>query len=122
MLQQILNELTLLETLIPARPPNYAAGTSHSGLSGSGSVSLQTTTIAVRLTFTTVPGYVSGVSGTPETLLGLGWISPVTNEGVEAGIRISRATQVFPLPEATSSVDYTFASGAVATLDELQAG
>lgn len=122
MLQQILNELTLLETLIPARPPNYAAATSHAGLSGDGTISLAATTIAVRLTFTTTPTYIGSIAGTPTTRLGLGWISPVTNEGGEAGIPVTRSTQVFPLPEATSSLDYTFTPGAVVTIDELLAG
>lgn len=122
MIQQVLDQLAFLETLIPVRVPNYAAGTAHSGLSDGGTLSLDSTTIALKVNVDTLPSNYGEVVGTPNTYIDIGWITPSTNEGVQAGIRLSRLTQVVPLPEATSAIDYTFPGGESVTITELQAG
>jgi len=71
---------------------------------------------------TTLPAVYGVEAGTPLTYFDIGWVSPVTAEGVEAGIRITRQTQAIPLPEATTSLDYSLQPGEVVTITELQAG
>lgn len=122
MIQQVLDELMTLESLIPARVPNYAAGTAHSGLSGGGSLTLDSTTIAVKVVFDSLPPNYGLVPGVPNTYFEIGWVSPDTNEGVQAGIRLTRQTQVIPLPEASSGIEYSFATRSSVTITELQAG
>jgi hypothetical protein len=121
-LAQILNWVQLIYSTIPIRAPNYASGTTHAALSLNGTISLNPTTIAVQLTFTTIPGNIGSEFGMPVTYFGLGWITPVTNEGAEAGLEVTRSVQVIELPAATSALDYTFTPGAVVTVAELQAG
>ena len=122
MLNEILRQVQEIYSIIPVRVPNYAAGTAHSGLSGGGNLTLDPTTIAVKVVFDTLPPNYGLVVGTPDTYLELGWLSPVTNEGVTAGLRLSRQAQVVEMPEATSALDYSFASSASVTITELQAG
>ena len=121
-LKQILSLLQTTYSTMPVRVPNYAAGLSHAGLSGLGTVSLASTTIAIRVTATTLPRVYGELQSLPLTYFDIGWVTPVTNEGPEAGIQLTRATQIVPLPEATSSIDYSLPPGAVITIDELQAG
>lgn len=121
-LQQILGIVSAIYSIVPIRPSAYVAATAHAGLTGNGSVSLAPTTIAVQVDFTTLPTVHGQVAGTPITILDLGWISPVTAYGAEAGIRLSRQIQTVPLPDAVSAVDYTLPPGAVATITELQSG
>lgn len=121
-LDQIYGLVQNLYSIIPVRVPNYAAGAAHSGLSDGGTLALASTTIALRVVFDTLPVAYGEVIGVPNTFIDIGWISPVTNEGVEAGVRVTRSTQVIALPEASSAIDYTFPSGASVTITELQAG
>ena len=121
-LSQIWALLQELYTIIPVRVPNYAAGTAHAGLTGQGNVSLASTTIAVKVEITQLPAVYGQVDGSPQTYLDVGWVTPANNEGIEAGMRLTRSTQVLPLPEATSSLDYTLPPGETVTVTELQAG
>lgn len=121
-LNQIYALLETVYSLIPVRVPNYAAGTVHSGLSGNGNISLDSTTIAVKVEITQLPDVYGQVDGSPQTYLEVGWVSPANNEGVESGVRLSRSTQVIPLPEATSSLDYSLPPGETVDVSELQAG
>jgi hypothetical protein len=114
--------LAFLMAHIPFRVPTYVLGVSTPGLSGGGNLVLQSTTIAIQVQITTLPPAYGEVFGSPNTYLDFGWITPATSEGPEAGIRITRSTQVFPLPEATLSVDYSLPAGALITIGELQAG
>lgn len=117
--QQLLQEVY---SIIPARTPNYAALTAHAGLSGNGSITLGATTIAVQTNVTNMPAVYTQIGGTPFTYIGIGWITPVTNEGPQAGIEITRGLQVIPLPDATIAIDYTLPPGEVLQITELLAG
>jgi hypothetical protein len=121
-LQQILSLLETIYSTLPVRVPTYVAGTAHAGLTGGGTIVLAATTIAVQAAVTTLPAVYGVEAGTPLTYFDIGWVSPVTAEGVEAGIRITRQTQAIPLPEATTSLDYSLQPGEVVTITELQAG
>lgn len=121
-LNQILMVVNEIYSIIPVRIPNYVAGTVHSGLSGGGSLTLAASTIAVLVTITTLPVAYGEVIGNPDTYLDVGWLTPVNNEGPTAGVRISRASQTFSLPEATSSLDYSLPPTEVISITELQAG
>ena len=121
-LTAIMNLLQTIYSLIPARVPNYVAATSHTSLSGRGAIGLASTTIAVRVVFSTLGYVTTEVLAQPPTYLDLGWITPETNQGPEGGYRLTRTTEVVALPEATSIINYSLPSGATATITELQAG
>lgn len=121
-LRQIEQLLSQIYSIIPVRVPNYAAGTTHTGLTGNGTQTLDPTTIAVKLTVTTLPPAYGQVISEPDWYTGIGFITPVNNEGPESGFRLTRTTQIVPLPDATSSLDYSFPPGEVVDVQELQAG
>jgi len=121
-LDQIYALVQVLYSLIPVRVPNYAAGTAHTGLTGQGNISLESTTIAVKVQITELPDVYGVIDGSPLTYLEAGWITPTNNQGVSEGMRISRSTQTFELPAATSALDYTLQPGEEVTITELQAG
>lgn len=121
-LAQILGLLQEVYSLIPVRAPNYAAGTTHSGLTGDGTLALAPTTTAVKVAITSTGAGYGQIGGTPLTYLSSGWLTPVTNQGPESGMRLTRDGQVIPLPEATSSLDYTLPTGQVISVQELQPG
>lgn len=122
LLRQILALNQLIYEDLPVRIPSYAGSTAHTGLSGNGTQSIGSSTVGVKVDVTTLPPAYGLVVGSPNTYLDLGWITPVTNEGPEAGTRITRTSQVFPLPDATNAVDYALPAGAVITVTELLAG
>lgn len=123
---QRLDNLAYLTELIwsnlPVRIPNYVAGTAHAGLSGNGAQAVASTCVAVRIETTTLPAVYGAVAGNPNTLIDIGWITPTTAEGTEAGVQLTRQVQVIPLPEASTSVAYSLQPGQVITITELQAG
>jgi hypothetical protein len=93
------------------------------GLSGSGTYSVaDSSVIALKVAVTTLPAYVGQVSGVPDTYFGLGYVTPVNAGGPEQGTPITRSTQVFPLPEATTALDYSLTPGAVISITELLSG
>jgi hypothetical protein len=120
-LTQIQNMLAFIYSNLPVRVPNYAAGTVHSAVSA-GSIPLDPTTIAVLITVDSYPLSYGQIAGTPNTFFGLGYMSPVNNEGPMAGVRITRSAEVFALPDATISLDLDFPVGMTADVTELQAG
>jgi hypothetical protein len=122
MIQEVLDKLNFIEAIIPVRAPTYAERATTTGLSGDGTYTVAADVIALKVVFTSTPSYVSEISGTPETFLGLGWVTPSTDSGPEAGIRVTRTTQVFPLPEACTGFDYALVPGAVISITELLAG
>lgn len=121
-LGQILGLLQTIYSTIPVRAPNYAAGTTHTGLTGDGTISLAATTTAIKVGISATGAGYGQISGTPVTYLSSGWLTPVTNQGPEAGIRLTRDGQVIPLPEATSALDYTLPLGQTISVQELQPG
>lgn len=122
MIQQILDQLQFLESIIPARAPTYAERSTTTGLSDTGNFTVADDVIAVKIALTTIPAYIGKLDGLPITYFGVGWVTPTTDSGPQAGIPISRATQVFPLPEATTGLDYALSPGVVISITELLAG
>lgn len=120
--QQILSLLMQIWEALPVRVPSYAAGVAYTGLSGSGSQALTSTCIAIRIDVTTIPTIIGVDSGEPDYYFDMGFISPLTNEGPEAGVRLTYATQVIPLGDAVVAADYTLLNGTIVTITELQAG
>jgi hypothetical protein len=123
MLNEILNQIQFLQAIIPIRPVAYVARDTTTGLSGSGTYSVaDSSVIALKVVVTTLPAYVGQVSGVPDTYFGLGYVTPVNAGGPEQGTPITRSTQVFPLPEATTALDYSLTPGAVISITELLSG
>lgn len=121
-LDQILGLVSTIYSIIPVRVPNYAALTDHSGLTGQDTISLGDGTIAIRVVVDTLPAVYGQIDSLPDTFFDIGWVTPITNEGPEAGIRLSRTTQIIPLPEASSGISYSFEPGESVTITELLAG
>jgi hypothetical protein len=121
-LDQIYGLLTTIYSMIPEPVTTYVAGTVHSGLSGGANLSLDVNTIAILVVIDTLPSNYGLVVGFPNTYFNVGWLTPTNDEGPTAGIRISRATETFELPQATSAVDYSLPAGQIITITELQAG
>ena len=121
-LDQIYRLLLNTYSIVPVQPHTYAVGASHGGLTGGGTQSLDSHTTAIQVTIDTFPDVYGTIAGTPTTYIDVGWITPVTAQGATAGLRVSRGSQVFVLPEATESVDYTFQPGESVTITELQPG
>ena len=122
MLSQILALTQAIYSIIPVRVPTYVAGTPTGGLTGNGTVSIASTTIAVQAIVTTLPAVYGQISGSPDTFIDIGWVTPVTAYGPEAGYKLSRTEQVIALPEATTSLDYSLPPGEVISITQLQAG
>jgi hypothetical protein len=122
LLQQIYNLLLATYSTIPSRPPTYTASTAHTGLTGGGNFSVPSTTIALKLEVTQLPAVYGQIDGFPQTHIDIGWITPTTLYGPEAGIRVTRTTQVIQLPEATTGVDWSLPPGEEMTITELEAG
>jgi len=121
-LDQIFGLLQNVYSIIPVRPSVYAVGTAHAGLTGGGTLSLASSTTALLVVINTLPAAYGLVVGTPDTYIDVGWLTPINNAGPTAGLRISRASETFELPDATDAVDYSLPPGESITITELQPG
>lgn len=122
MLQTITALVQSIYQSLPTPIGSYAESTVHAGLSGNGSFLIGTSTIAVKVSLTTIPPSVGVAAGDPQPLFGAGFITPIAAEAPLAGARILYSDQVVPLPRITEQVGYTLPSGVVATITELTAG
>lgn len=111
---------TPLSTTPPAFAPTVD-GTPTVGLSGTGSLSLDTDVVGVRVDLTTIPSYVGSQSGTPLTYYEIGWIAFGDSDGYQSRQWITgEHWSVFPNPSGTiSTVGYSLNPGVVATITPL---
>lgn len=121
-LRQILGLLQSLYegAAVPLR--SYADSTVHAGLSGNGTLTLGATTLAVRVTLTTVPSSLGREAEAFTFYFDAGWITPVAVMTPMTSWRVSYSPQLFPLPALTDQVGYSFAHGVVASITELVRG
>lgn len=120
MLQQILQLVTLIQR--NNAPFAYVAGASHSGLSGSGTLTIPSC-IGILITMTTIPGFVGEEAGAPTEYFEAGWFSWGNAAGYTAREWISHSPQLsFPAEAAQyTRLGYTLNPGVVATIQELYA-
>lgn len=121
---EVLNTiLQLVEAVYQASPVTvsaYSEGTTHSGLSGSGVISIAPTTIGVRVNITTdLPGGRIDL-GSPNYLFDRGYIVEIAVEAPVRGYsRLVYNPQVFQLLPITEQIGYTLPVGEVISITEL---
>lgn len=117
-----LNSILEMVTLIQRQsvPFSYIHGTSHPGLSGEGSFSVQGI-LGLAVSVTTLPSRAGSVEGIPDTLFDIGWLNLGTEDGWLRRQRIT-STEWLLLPEDMSvitEVGYTIPADVEITIDEL---
>lgn len=102
---------------------SYAEGTVHAGLTGSGTISLVDSAIAVKVTITTDNGALRTKAGSPTYLYDRGFIVPIAAEGPIRGVtRLVYNPQVYQLPPPTDAIGYQLGAGITASITELVRG
>lgn len=104
------------------RPFAYIRGATHSGLSGSGTISIPRC-IGVQVAVTNRPNSLRELTGAPLYVFDLGWVSCLTPDGLIDEVRLSRDVQVWQsrlLPEATV-LGYALRENVVVAITELYA-
>lgn len=119
-LRQILGELGIL--LSNAGPPTYTTGTAHSGLSGSGFISVGILA-GVQVQITTLPTALGRTIGDPDWIFDAGRINLGSTAGFGPPLRITSEDFVtFDVSPFITTIGYTFHPGVVATITELLTG
>jgi len=122
-LQMLVNNILSLVTLIQRQSVPFANvdGAAHTGLSGSGELSVQGL-IGCRVTLTTTPGGVGVESGDPLTTWNAGWINWGDANGFLKREFISTSPfQTFPsLAGQYTRIGYSLAPGVIATITEIR--
>jgi hypothetical protein len=122
-LQQLIGMVSAIYSALPSNPSSYADSTVHAGLSGNGTVTLQSAALALRVNITTDPNALGVTPGSPDYLYDRGFIVPVINGAPVAGnTRLQFNPQFYPLPSLTEQVGYSLHPGVVATITELVRG
>jgi hypothetical protein len=118
LLQAILQTVTLIQR--QAVPFGYVPGTTHAGLSGTGTVAVSGI-LALAATMTTLPTAIGDRVGTPPRLFDAGWLSLGTSDGYEEPIFLAAQNQLLVPRSAglVTTVGYSLHSGVVLTLTEL---
>lgn len=116
--QQILTMVNLIQR--QAVPFAYVAGPAHTGLSGTGTISVSGI-LGLAVMLTTVPTQLGDELGTPPRLFDAGWLNLGTSDGYERYEPVTSAAQLVIPPSASlvTTVGYSLHSGVVATITEL---
>lgn len=121
MLNQIMAQVTLIQRY--KVPFAYVVGASHSGLVGSGTLTVPNGLIGLELELTSIPGRVGVQSASPDFVYDCGWWSVETVDAVVDERRVKHATQLWfpPFMASVTRVGYALTPGVTATIRELQA-
>lgn len=122
MVQRLIALSESILTSLPTPINSYAEATVHSSLTGNGSFTLADAAIAVKVTLTTIPGYIGEAAGSPNIFFDAGFVSTITVEAPQTTQRILYADQLIGLPILTEQIGYSLAPGVVATITELVRG
>ena len=118
LLRQVLGLVTLIQR--QSTPFAYVTGPTHTGLTGTGTVSVSGI-LALAAHITTLPTPLGREAGTPERLFSAGWLNLGTPDGYEAPIYLSAQDQLV-VPRSgglVTTVGYSLHSGVVMDLVEL---
>jgi len=122
LLQQVLQYEQAIYAALPVPLNSFAEGTVHSGLTGNGSITFSGVPVAVKVTLTTIPGWVGLEVGSPNFYFDVGWLTFATSEGSYAQQRLDLQEQLLTVPVLSGSAGYTLKNGIVATITELTPG
>lgn len=118
-INQILNLVTIIQRQMV--PFAYIASTAHAGLTDQGTLSVASL-VGIKIELTTVPTHFGQALGSPTVYFDVGWVSILTADGIIEERRI-RALETVWTPRSMSEatvVGYSFSSGIVATITELE--
>lgn len=118
-IQSIMGIVTLIQRQLA--PFAYNLGTVHTGLTGSGVLTVQGL-IGAKIMPTTIPGYVGSVAGDPDTLWLESWVNWGNADGF-ADRQWLRSAPYLSLPQLASQftkIGYSLAPGLVVDLTELK--
>lgn len=101
---------------------SYSQGTVHTGLTGSGSIVVAGTTIAIEVQITTFPPSIGQAVGNPTYYFDVGWITPLAAGNPYSPQRIVYQQQLFIPNPLTDEIAYTLEKGVVANIVELSRG
>lgn len=120
-LESKLDTLLQLVTLIQRQvaPFAYVSGAVHSGLTGTGTISVQSL-LGVLLN-TSIPDRAGEVAGTPVTVFDCGWLNLATADGYTERFFVASDSQIIlpRLPGIYTAIGYTFQEGVSVTITEL---
>lgn len=124
-LMSVINQILANTQLIQRYkvPFAYVRGASHSGLTGTGTITVPNSLIGLEMALTTIPGRVGSESAQPDYVWDTGWWSVETVDAVVDERRLRHASQLWfpPFMPSVTKVGYYLTPGVVATLTELQA-
>lgn len=121
-LDQIMSLLDALYRGLPASSHSLSEGTVHAGLTGSGNFAIASTTVAFKVSVTTVPGRAGLIVADPTEYLDLGFITTSAAEGAYKSSRIEHSPQLFFVGPFVDTIHYTLTPGVVVTVTELSRG
>lgn len=121
-LAQILQYVQSIYAALPVPLTSFAEATAHTGLTGGGTLALDTADVAVKVILTSIPTWQPQSAGTPIRYFGAGHMTFSTAEGSYAAQGIHYAEQVFTIPTLGYTLDYNIGDGITATIVELQRG
>lgn len=118
LLNQIYGLLQLIQR--QAAPFGYVTGASHTGLTTSGELTVADL-LGVKITVTTIPGYVGSESGDPDEYFDIGWFAWGSTDGFSAREFITHSPQLSLPADAGlyTRLGYTLHPGVVVTVEEL---
>jgi hypothetical protein len=121
MLNQIFAQVTLLQRY--RVPFAYVPGAAHSGLTGTGTLTVPNGLIGLQLDLTTQPNYLGEQVANPNLVYDAGWWSVETVDSVVDERRIRHASQQWlpPFMSTVTRVGYALSPGVVARIVELEA-
>jgi len=108
-----------------AAPPAFITlGFANTGRTGTGSLALNTDALGVRITLTTIPGYLGVEAGNPNVLFDAGWINWSRSGAVRHREWITAAVweSFFGWPVTADHINYSLRPGVVATIQQLERG
>lgn len=115
----VVNQILLSQ---PTPVTSWAESSAHVGLTGNGSIAISGTAVAVKVSLTSIPGFIGQDLTSPTFYFDVGYLVFTTIEGSYSSQRVTFGTQVFSVPTLGFTVNYTFLNGVVATITELVRG
>jgi hypothetical protein len=121
MLNQILGQVTLIQRY--KVPFAYVPGAIHSGIAGTGTLTVPNGLIGLRLELTTNPPGLGEDAANPNVIFGGGWWSVETTDSVVDERRVRYRDQFWfpPFMSTVTRVGYSLPLGAIARITELGA-
>lgn len=126
-IQLIFNQLEGISELITIlrdqqTPASLAESTVHSGLSGSGTITVSGI-LGVRVRLTSIPSFIGRYPDNPTTFINAAWVDWDTAEGWHGPYSIKNDDElIIPLSPLTTKIGYNFSTGVTGSITEIIRG